>query len=66
MPGPLRLRRHFLAIAPLSREFLEPGGGEVAVGERRAKSFERFGEAAGVEVAVRDDSHSASFMRTAR
>ena len=48
--------------APIGRggEFLEPGGGEVAAGERRAQSFERFGEAAGAEVAVCDDSHSAS------
>ena len=48
--------------APIGRggEFLEPGGGEVAAGERRAQSFERFGEAAGAEVAVCDNSHSAS------
>ena len=48
--------------APIGRggEFLEPGGGEVAAGERRAQSFERFGEAAGAEVAICDDSHSAS------
>ena len=48
--------------APIGRggEFLEPGGGEVAAGERRAKSFERFGEATGAEVAVSDNSHSAT------
>ncbi len=48
--------------APIGRggEFLEPGGCEVAAGERRAQSFERFGEAAGAEAAVCDDSHSAS------
>ena len=48
--------------APIGRggEFLKPCGGEVAAGERRAQSFERFGEAAGAEVAICDDSHSGS------
>ena len=48
--------------APIGRrdEFLEPGGGEVAAGQRGAQAFERLGEAAGAEVAVCDDSHRAS------
>ena len=48
--------------APIRRrgQFLEPGGGKVAARQRGAQTFERFGEAAGAEVSVCDDSHSAS------
>ena len=47
--------------SPIGRggQFLQPGGGEVVAAKPRAQPFERLREAAGAEVAVGDDSHSA-------